>query len=77
MFQFVVNHKEDLLHYKNIYNKNSNYIYTPSGYLSNLFNNMSNATAVFPFSSNIFMYSEGLIDYCSNESDHPWPSPSM
>ncbi len=51
---------------KNIYNKNSDYIYTPNGYLNSLFYNMSAATSIFPFSSNIFMYSEGLVDYCSN-----------
>lgn len=48
----------------NIYIKNSFDIYQPNGILTNLFYNMNYATALFPYSSNIFMYSEFLVDPC-------------
>lgn len=49
---------------KNIYIKKSFDIYQPNGILTNLFYNSTNSTAIFPFSSNIFMYSEYLVDPC-------------
>jgi len=48
----------------NIYIKNSFDIYQPNGILTNLFYNMDYASAIFPYSSNIFMYSESLVDPC-------------
>lgn len=53
---------------KNIYTKKSYDIYQPTGVLSNLFFNSDNANTIYPFPSNLFMYSESLIDPCPEKN---------